>query len=599
MGTKEEVKQRLPIATVIGEYVQLQPAGRGRMKGLCPFHGEKTPSFHVDTEQGYYHCFGCKASGDVFSFVQHMENLSFSEALQKLAHRAGVTLEQRYGEKKTRDLYEVNEFALQYFRKHLKSPSQHGTAYDYLIARGLLPETVDSFQLGYAPDSWDGLSKEAKSSSISERLLMDAGLLSSSESGRVYDRFRGRIIFPIRDSLSRLVGFGGRVLDDTKPKYLNTPETAIFKKGELLYGLDRARTYWKDKHQRHAVIVVEGYMDVIMMHQHGYTQTVASLGTALTAEHSALLQRLGVGEVTLMFDRDEAGLKATLGGLDQTLGATLQVTATSVPTGKDPADALLHGTAAIEQALQNGLDEPTFRVQSALARYGNTTEGKRQILLELAPRMQRPDPLDEGAARLRQLVSDRLELRPEVLHDWLNAHAKSHQKSYPRNATKLTSTQISGMQHSSDHNAEMKLLRAVLVNPELGDQLYEELAWKNEAVRQLVMALKETAPADVLEQVRGRPEEQLLIRAMFEAQEAGTIGRANTQLFRENNVAQATHAARDLQATLSIEAMRQEIERLKALLPNTPPSEQLLLLNHIQTLTRAIEAEKRSRVSRL
>ena len=232
------MRDRLNIADVIGEYVSLTPAGKGRLKGLCPFHKEKTPSFHVDTERGYYHCFGCKASGDVFKFVQDMEHLSFGDALRKLAEQAGVQLEQKYGEKRvSRDLYDINDFALRYFRQHLQ-----GAALSYLQGRGLTQASIDGFELGYAPDGWDGLLQQARTHGLTERQLLDAGLLTQNEQGRVYDRFRGRVMFPIRDHLGRLVGFGGRVLDDSKPKYLNTPETDAFKKGELLYGLNLART---------------------------------------------------------------------------------------------------------------------------------------------------------------------------------------------------------------------------------------------------------------------------------------------------------------------------------------------------------------------
>ncbi len=267
MGSKEEVRERISIADVIGEYVQLVPAGRGRLKGLCPFHKEKSPSFQVDVEQGYFYCFGCKAGGDMFSFVQRQENLSFGDALRKLADKAGVTVETRYGEKTSRDQYDVNAFALAYFRENLSGPGL-----EYFRRRGLTDETIEKFELGYAPDGWDGLLKRARTRGLTERQLLEAGLLSENvESGRVYDRFRGRVMFPIRDHLGRLCGFGGRVLGDEKPKYLNTPETEAFRKGELLYGLNFAREGVREGGSRSELIVVEGYMDVIAMHQAGFT----------------------------------------------------------------------------------------------------------------------------------------------------------------------------------------------------------------------------------------------------------------------------------------------------------------------------------------
>lgn len=585
MATKEDVRARLSIAEVVGDYVQLTPAGRGRLKGLCPFHKEKSPSFQVDTEQGYYYCFGCKAGGDIFSFVQRVENLSFGDALRKLAEKAGLTIEAKYGEKSSRDLYDVNMFALEYFRSQLSGP-----ALEYLRGRGLTDHTIADFELGYAPEGWDGLLKLARTKGLSERQLLEAGLLiENPENGRIYDRFRGRVMFPIRDHLGRLSGFGGRVLDDSKPKYLNTPETDVFKKGELLYGLDKARTHLRERNE---VVVVEGYMDVITMHQHGFSGAVASLGTALTAEHAALLERLGVQSVVMMFDRDEAGLKATLSGLDQAMGAKFRVRATSVPSGKDPADALQAGDHnSVLAALSGGLDEAEYRVQSALERYdAKTTDGKRKILMELLPRMQNLDPLDEGAARMRQLACEPLGLKLEALYDWIANRSKKKV---------LTDTHLSAMTATrSEEENELKLLRALLIDPRLKAKLDGTLSWQNEAVKKVMLALQGAeSSSEVLEMFRGQPEEQLLIRLMFEGQDAGTLSRSHTQQFEEKKATYAAAAVDDIQVTLSIDSMRAEVDLLKRQLPTVPPGEQLGLLKQIQELQRAIEAEKRSRRS--
>ncbi|KEF33322.1 DNA primase [Deinococcus sp. RL] len=583
MGTKEDVRARLNIADVVGEHVRLSPAGKGRLKGLCPFHKEKSPSFQVDTEQGYFYCFGCKAGGDIFSFVQRIENLSFGDALRRLAEKAGVQVEARYGERSSRDVYDVNAFALEYFREHLPGP-----ALSYLRSRGLTEDTIAAFELGYAPDTWDGLLKRARARNLTERQLLEAGLLTEHpDSGRVYDRFRGRVIFPIRDHLGRLVGFGGRVLDDSKPKYLNTPETTAFRKGELLYGLDKARGALREGGE---LIVVEGYMDVIALHQHGFAGAVASLGTALTAEHAALLERLGVTSLALMFDRDEAGLKATLSGLDQVVGAKFRVRATSVPSGKDPADALFAGDeAGIRQALAGGLDEVRFRVQAAVEAHGvDTSEGKRRVLMALLPRMQNLDPLDEGAERMRTLTCELLEIRPEALLEWIGSKARRRT---------LTDTHLAGMSTArAEEDRELALLRQLLIDPSLLAKLDGTTPWRNEAVRKVMLAAQGArSPDDILEVFRGQPEEQLLIRLMFESRDPGAPSRATNELYEQKVAAYAAAAVDDIQVGLSIDSLRAEVDLLKKQMAAAPPSEQLAYLRQIQDLQRAIEAEKRAR----
>ncbi|WP_034408830.1 DNA primase [Deinococcus murrayi] len=583
MGTKEDVRARLNIADVVGEHVRLSPAGKGRLKGLCPFHKEKSPSFQVDTEQGYFYCFGCKAGGDIFSFVQRIENLSFGDALRRLAEKAGVQVEARYGERSSRDVYDVNAFALEYFREHLPGP-----ALSYLRSRGLTEDTIAAFELGYAPDTWDGLLKRARARNLTERQLLEAGLLTEHpDSGRVYDRFRGRVIFPIRDHLGRLVGFGGRVLDDSKPKYLNTPETTAFRKGELLYGLDKARGSLREGGE---LIVVEGYMDVIALHQHGFTGAVASLGTALTAEHAALLERLGVARLTLMFDRDEAGLKATLAGLDQVIGAKFRVRATSVPSGKDPADALFAGDeAGIRQALAGGLDEVRFRVQAAVEAHGvDTSEGKRRVLMALLPRMQNLDPLDEGAERMRSLACELLGIRPEALLEWIGSKARRRT---------LTDTHLAGMSTArAEEDRELALLRQLLIDPSLLAKLDGTTPWRNEAVRKVMLAAQGArSPDDILEVFRGQPEEQLLIRLMFESRDSGAPSRATSELYEQKVAAYAAAAVDDIQVGLSIDSLRAEVALLKKQMAAAAPSEQLAYLRQIQELQRAIEAEKRAR----
>jgi DNA primase len=593
VGTKEEVRERISIADVIGEYVQLAPAGRGRLKGLCPFHKEKSPSFQVDVEQGYFYCFGCKAGGDMFSFVQRQENLTFADTLRKLADKAGVTVETRYGEKTSRDIYDVNAFALAYFREHLFVGAGGGPGLEYFRGRGLSDETIERFELGYAPDGWDGLLVRAKTRGLNERQLLDAGLMSENvESGRIYDRFRGRVIFPIRDHLGRLSGFGGRVLGDEKPKYLNTPETEAFRKGELLYGLNLAREHLKGSQTGGELIVVEGYMDVIAMQQAGFGGAVATLGTALTAEHATLLSRLGVSGLSLMFDRDEAGLKATLSGLDQVLGAKFRVRASSVPNGKDPADAVMSGDiAALQRALEGGIDEVQYRVKAAAEQFGvDTQDGKRKVLLALLPRMQNLDPLDEGAEQMRTHACELLGIRPAALLDWISSKAK--RKS-------LSDTQLVGMSTSrGEEDHEMALLRQILVNPGLLAKLDGQTPWRNQTVGKVMLAAQgASSPEAILELFRGQPEEGLLIRLLFEGRDPGTLSRAGNEAYEQKIQSYAAAATDDIVVGLNIDSLRSEVALLKSQIAAAQGAEQMGMLKQISELQRAIEAEKRTRRS--
>ncbi|MBW7915179.1 MAG: DNA primase [Trueperaceae bacterium] len=416
---KSQIKERLNIADVVGEVVALKPAGRGQLKGLCPFHSEKTPSFHVHVDRGYFYCFGCHAKGDVFDFVMRTQSLGFPDALRLLGARAGVEVTVgQGGEPHRRDLYDVNQLALDYFRSHLAGPPL-----DYLVGRGLTTATVTAFELGYAPAGWDGLLRHALAKGVREDDLLALGLVIESERGRRFDRFRDRVMFPIRDGLSRLVGFAGRVMDGSQPKYMNSPESELFRKGELLYALDRARA---DIRRSGEVIVVEGYMDVIALHQVGLANTVAALGATLTAEQGDALARLDVHAVKLAFDADEAGQRAVLAGLDQAVGRSFVVTAVSVPHGKDPAEAVLGGHLdEFRAALERGVSEVEFRFRRVAERHDVTTlTGQRAVLEELQGVLRPRAVFDPVAAEMRRLVIEHLAIDAARLDDWLAGHAR-------------------------------------------------------------------------------------------------------------------------------------------------------------------------------
>jgi DNA primase len=448
---KERIRARVDLAQLVGETVALKPAGRGQLKGLCPFHSERTPSFHVHVERGFFYCFGCGAKGDVFDYVMRTQGLEFRDALQLLGERVGIEVRGApAGQGRRRDLLEINEAALAWFTGQLPG----SPAADYLRRRGLTDETVRAWGLGFAPDAWDGLLKHMLTRGVRDDDLLSAGLITENERGRRYDRFRGRVMFPVRDGMGRVVGFAGRLLDDGVPKYLNSPETALFKKGELLYGLDRARTAIRESGE---VIVVEGYMDVLALHQTGFGNAVAALGANLTVEQADQLTRLDAQRVLLAFDADDAGQRAVLAGLEQSVGRRFLVQAVRLPSGKDPADAVLAGEAereAFAAALRTGVSEVAFRFERVLAQHdASTPRGQRSVLLELLPALQPRDVVDPVASELRRLVVDHLGLDAGRLDAWLASQRPQ----------RLDETSIRGLRRRGEDLSPVRLLELEVV----------------------------------------------------------------------------------------------------------------------------------------
>ncbi|MBW6454757.1 MAG: DNA primase [Trueperaceae bacterium] len=448
---KERIRARVDLAQLVGETVALKPAGRGQLKGLCPFHSERTPSFHVHVERGFFYCFGCGAKGDVFDYVMRTQGLEFRDALQLLGERVGIEVRGApAGQGRRRDLLEINEAALAWFIAQLPG----SPAADYLRRRGLTDETVREWGLGFAPDAWDGLLKHMLTRGVRDDDLLSAGLITENERGRRYDRFRGRVTFPIRDGMGRVVGFAGRLLDDGVPKYLNSPETALFKKGELLYGLDRARTAIRESGE---VVVVEGYMDVLALHQTGFGNAVAALGANLTVEQADQLTRLDAQRVLLAFDADDAGQRAVLAGLEQSVGRRFLVQAVRLPSGKDPADAVLAGEAereAFAAALRTGVSEVAFRFERVLAQHdASTPRGQRAVLLELLPALQPRDVVDPVASELRRLVVDHLGLDAGRLDAWLVSQRPQ----------RLDETSVRGLRRRGEDLSPVRLLELEVV----------------------------------------------------------------------------------------------------------------------------------------
>ena len=349
----EEVRMKNDIVDVVSQYVKLNKRGSTYF-GLCPFHNEKTPSFSVTPAKQMYYCFGCGAGGNVFNFVMEYENYTFGEALKHLADRAGVQLPkiEYSGEAKKKAerraaLLEINKLAAGYFYYQLRRESGR-QAHEYLTGRGLSEETIRKFGLGYSDKYSDDLYKYLKSKNYSDELLRDSGLFNVDERRGMYDKFWNRVIFPIMDVNNRVIGFGGRVMGDGKPKYLNSPETTIFDKSRNLYGLNVARTTRKNY-----LILCEGYMDVISMHQAGFTNAVASLGTALTSGHASLLKRY-TQEVLLLYDSDDAGVRAALRAIPILREAGVSSRVVNLKPHKDPDEFI---KALGSEAFQKRIDE--------------------------------------------------------------------------------------------------------------------------------------------------------------------------------------------------------------------------------------------------
>lgn len=367
-----EVADKNDIVSVVSQYLTLKKSG-STYQGLCPFHNEKSPSFNVSPQKQFFHCFGCGEGGDVITFVQKIEKVSFNEALHTLADRAGIKLDEGIDPKEeakikaVKRIFKMNAEAARFFYRELMGKSKDAeknsdnlNPYTYLMKRGLDSVTITRFGLGFAPDSWNSLINYLRSKGYSENELLLGGLVSRSEkTGRIYDRFRNRIMFPIIDLKGNVIAFGGRVMDDSKPKYLNSPETPVFHKGLGLYGLN----FLKEAHDIKDIIIVEGYMDVIAMHHHGFINTVASLGTAFTEQQAKLLKRFS-DNIIIAYDSDIAGQNATVKGLSilEKEGCSIKVLKT--PSGKDPDEFLRNeGSDAMAKALEASLPLVEYRVE--------------------------------------------------------------------------------------------------------------------------------------------------------------------------------------------------------------------------------------------
>jgi DNA primase len=378
----EQIKEKLSIVDVVGSYVTLEKAGTN-FKARCPFHSEKSASFFVSPARNSYYCFGCGAKGDIINFVEQFEGLDFVGALRVLAKRAGVELERENPKVRTEreKLYLMMEHATIFFQRNLL---ENTAVKDYLKKRGLTGETAKSWRIGYAPLQWKALSDYLKTKGFRVEEMDKVGLVKKSEkeSGTVYDRFRGRIMFPIFDSSGRVIAFSGRQFesDGTEAKYLNSPETPLFEKSKILYGFDRAKL---DIRRAGFALLVEGQMDLLMAHQAGFTHTVASSGTALTALQLELIKRLSP-KVIICYDGDEAGNNAARRGFELALAASMDVRIVTLPEGKDPADLVLENPELFRVAIEGARHVIAVELDRIM-RIPNEQERATAIIRELLP----------------------------------------------------------------------------------------------------------------------------------------------------------------------------------------------------------------------
>lgn len=372
----QQVRSAVDIVDIVGEYVQLKKSGRA-LVGLCPFHSEKSPSFNVNGGRQFFHCFGCGVGGDVFSFVMQIESMTFPEALKKLADRVGLTVPHEHVETQMHqdsrpDMYEAHRLVAKLYHHVLTSTPYGQIALRYVEKRGLSRQIIDEFQIGFAPDSWDFTTHFLQKRGFELSVMTEAGLLAQNENGRIFDRFRGRIMFPIHDSQGEVIGFGGRATENIQPKYLNSPETSLFNKSKTVFNLHRARAHIRKRNQ---AILFEGYMDVLSTWQAGIKNGIATLGTAFTEQHARIIRR-NAEQVILCYDGDSAGQEATAKALEYLKQAGCTVRIAPLPQGIDPDDFVKkYGAEAFSQkVILQAMPVTQFRL--------NHLRGKRALLDE-------------------------------------------------------------------------------------------------------------------------------------------------------------------------------------------------------------------------
>jgi len=479
----DEIKSRLDIVEVIGSYIKLKKAG-ANYRALCPFHSEKNPSFFVSPARQIWHCFGCQKGGDIFGFVKEIEGVEFGDALRILAQRAGVELKPRSPEwqklkTERQKAYEICELATKFFEKQLEGSPKGKEAKKYLLGRGIVQESIKKWRIGYSPDTWSGLSDFLVSQGYKNEEIVKAGLAVRKEeisNIQSYDRFRGRIIFPIFDLNSQVIGFGGRIFSvnqradqresaSTIAKYINTPNTILYDKSRVLYGLDKAKVEIRKKD---FCLLMEGYTDVILAHQAGFENTVSTSGTALTTSQLAILKRYS-DNLYLAFDMDIAGDSATKRGIDlaQLSGFNLKIV--TLPEDKDPADIISKDPKEFEKLINNSLSILDFYFQNAFSQFDKAKpEGKREISKILLTIIKRVPNKIEQSFWISKLAKN-LEVKEEKVEEELKKIPPTTFQE--EEFSQIEHTKSGGGQKSRKELLEERLMTLILKSPQCLSQI--------------------------------------------------------------------------------------------------------------------------------
>ena len=482
----DQIQARSDIVEVISRYIPLQKAGRN-YRAPCPFHNEKTPSFIVSPDKQIYHCFGCGAGGNVFSFMMKYESLEFPEVVEMLAEKAGIKLPHFKSENKeltslANQLYKINELAVQFFQENL---IRSEAAKDYLASRGIGDETVKKFKIGYAPDSWDGMLNFLRGKNVQGVLAEKAGLAIANDRGGHYDRFRKRLIFPIFDLKDRMLGFGGRVLDSSLPKYMNSPETIIYSKGRNLYGLNFTRN---DIKKEGYALIVEGYLDFIIPYQAGVRNIVATLGTALTIDQIKLLKRFA-NTVIMVYDPDEAGEAASLRNMDLFISEGVNVYVAQLPKGFDPDNYIRKfGTEDFIKLTRSSKNLFDYKISKLSLKFDiKSAHGKAAVASEMLPTISRIEN-----AVLRSNLIKKLAEKLSVDEESIRTELKKVKPDYT-----MRVYSVSPVEAKKDSKSAEKMILALLF--ESGDfvnKVMENLSleeFKDSSVRDVVKAVFDIA----------------------------------------------------------------------------------------------------------
>ena len=507
----DQIQQRVDIVEVISKYVPLKKTGRN-YKAPCPFHNEKTPSFIVSQDKQIYHCFGCGAGGNVFSFLMKYENVEFPEAVEMLAESAGVAMPRSNPEKQelvslAAQLYKINDLAAQFFQNCL---SANNTAKEYLRSRGIGDEAAGAFRIGCAPDAWENLLSYFKNKGVAPAILEKAGLVIPNDKGGHYDRFRNRIIFPIIDLKSKILGFGARVLDASLPKYINSPETYIYSKGRNLYGLNFSREHIR---REGYALIVEGYLDFIIPYQAGVKNLIATLGTALTVDQIKLIKR-SANTVIMVYDPDEAGEAASLRNMDLFISEDVNIYIAELPAGYDPDSCIQKlGSEEFLKLIKSAKNLFDYKMEKLSGRFNpKTANGKASIAGEMLPTISRINNAVLKSSLLKKLAE-----KLSVDEDALKTELKKVKSDY--SARQYAAPICENRQ--SVRSAEKMILALVIDGGALAGKVNDSVSieeFKDSSIRDVMKAVldlyalrKEITPARLMNYLNNNESASVLI----------------------------------------------------------------------------------------